>query len=355
MTRLIAAAAAGTLIVLLTLTAGLSAFTPTTRCPTAGAQPAGATIAQVNQTAGPWDAEQLDNARTILTVGQRLNVPPRGQIVAIATALQESGLHNLAYGDADSVGIFQQRPSAGWGTADQILDPAHAAERFYQALLAVPDWQAMPVTQAAQNVQRSAHPLAYADDEAAATALYAALSIGDSTGAGTRSPALGGTGCPTAGGDGLPPLAGVEVPVGFTLPSGTPPAAAIAVTWAMGQLGTPYSYGGDCTAAYSTDPTRQCDCSSLVQQAYRRAGIDLPRTTVEQARSGTPVIAQDQLFPGDLIFIPGSDGTPAAPGHVGMVVGQGLLIHAPHTGSQVRLARITEWAPLISTVTRPAT
>lgn len=71
-------------------------------------------------------AEQVPNAKTIQATGVAMNIPARGQVVALATALQESGLRNLTYGDRDSLGLFQQRPSMGWGTANEILDPVHA-------------------------------------------------------------------------------------------------------------------------------------------------------------------------------------------------------------------------------------
>ena len=114
-----------------------------------------------------------------------------------------------------------------------------------------------------------------------------------------------------------------------------------AVGWGLRQLGTPYSYGGDCTDPHSGDPTRQCDCSSLVQQAYRAAGISLPRTAAAQSHVGTLVAGTDELQPGDLLFVPGSDGTPENPGHVGMYVGDGLLLQSPHAGQSVQLTRLT--------------
>jgi hypothetical protein len=107
------------------------------------------------------NAEQMANAATISAVGIRRAVPERAVVVALATALQESKLQNLAGGDRDSVGLFQQRPSQGWGTPEQIADPRYAANAFYTALQRVRGWQSMRVTDAAQAVQRSAHPDAY--------------------------------------------------------------------------------------------------------------------------------------------------------------------------------------------------
>ncbi len=111
------------------------------------------------------DLEQGANARTIAGVGRRAGLPNHAVTVALATALQESHLHNLTFGDRDSVGLFQQRPSQGWGTRDQLLDPAFAAAAFYRELQRVRGWTTMSVTAAAQHVQRSNAPDAYAQWE----------------------------------------------------------------------------------------------------------------------------------------------------------------------------------------------
>ncbi|GAA2354866.1 hypothetical protein [Dactylosporangium salmoneum] len=107
------------------------------------------------------DAEQLANAATITAVGLTRKVPHKGLVIALATAWQESKLENLTGGDRDSIGLFQQRPSQGWGKPEQIADPRYAANAFFTALLKVKGWQDMRVTDAAQEVQRSAHPEAY--------------------------------------------------------------------------------------------------------------------------------------------------------------------------------------------------
>lgn len=121
------------------------------------------------------DPEQLLNASTIADVAMLRKLPQRAVIVALATALQESKLRNLNYGDSDSLGLFQQRPSQGWGTPAQVMTPTYAAGKFYDALLKVPNWQTIPLTQAADAVQRSAFPDAYRDWEPRATALAGAL------------------------------------------------------------------------------------------------------------------------------------------------------------------------------------
>lgn len=119
--------------------------------------------------------EQADNAALIATMSVRRGLPARAATIALATALQESGLINLDHGDRDSVGLFQQRPSQGWGTVEQILDPVYAAGQFYDHLVRVPGYTELPVTEAAQAVQRSAFPDAYAQHEPRARAFASAL------------------------------------------------------------------------------------------------------------------------------------------------------------------------------------
>jgi hypothetical protein len=124
--------------------------------------------------------EQAANAATISVEAVRRGLPERAVTVALATAYQESDLLNLPHGDRDSAGLFQQRPSQGWGTFDQITDPQYAAGRFYEALVQVPNWQNLAITQAAQAVQRSAFPDAY-QKHAAQAKLLAAAFTGDET------------------------------------------------------------------------------------------------------------------------------------------------------------------------------
>ncbi len=126
--------------------------------------------------------EQMHNAAIIIQVGQQRKVPVRGWIIAVATAMQESTLHNYGYlgdrNDHDSLGLFQQRPSAGWGTPEQVTNPAYASGKFYEKLVKVPNWQTIPLTDAAQAVQVSAFPDAYAKWEQLATNVVNALTHG---------------------------------------------------------------------------------------------------------------------------------------------------------------------------------
>ena len=130
--------------------------------------------------------EQADSAATIVGVGRSLGVPDRAVTVALATAIQESGLANLRGGDRDSLGLFQQRPSQGWGSEDEILDPVYSATAFYTALVQVPGWTTMDVTVAAQTVQRSGFPEAYADHEPEARLMAVAL-LGQAPGGAGRA------------------------------------------------------------------------------------------------------------------------------------------------------------------------
>ncbi|MFF8715697.1 hypothetical protein ACF07T_30340 [Streptomyces sp. NPDC015184] len=119
--------------------------------------------------------EQASNAATISAVGVSRGMPERAVTIALATALQESGLRNIEHGDRDSLGLFQQRPSQGWGTEEQILDPVYSAGEFYRHLAKVPGYSRLPLTVAAQRVQRSGFPQAYAKHEPDAALLAAAL------------------------------------------------------------------------------------------------------------------------------------------------------------------------------------
>jgi len=257
------------------------------------------------------DNTQLANARTIIDVGQQLGVPSRGLVVAIATALQESGLRNLDHGDRDSVGLFQQRPSSGWGTVAELTTPAISAAKFYHALLAVSGWAAMPLTQAAQAVQRSAFPFAYAKWESLATAVVAARA---------------------------------SLPAGSTQTACIGLASAVLATGAVGdmlraalaQQGKPYVFGATGPDAF--------DCSGLVVFAWRQAGYRLTVRTAAQMFSVSTPVPPGSEQPGDLLFGEFNGRFPGA-GHVMIVVRPGLAVEAPHTGDVVKLAGYDPNAP----------
>jgi len=242
--------------------------------------------------------EQRSNAAVIMSVGEAMGVPARGGVIAIATALQESRLRNLAYGDRDSLGLFQQRPSQGWGSPAEVEDPAYAARQFFARLLAVPGWTGLSVTAAAQTVQRSATPEAYALWEGEATAI---VDGGDGSG--------GPMGCGQVSASRLSSV----------------------VRFAAAQVGKPYVFGANGPGAW--------DCSSLVQASYANADVTLPRTADQQydflrthgaLLPGRPDVSQMQA--GDLLFSRGDDPRSAADGqwigHVALYAGNGVVIEA---------------------------
>ncbi|WP_107094857.1 heavy metal transporter [Streptomyces chattanoogensis] len=134
-------------------------------------------LVQAEGDGAPYEVtpEQAANAATIAAVASSRGLPERAVTIALATAMQESGLRNIDFGDRDSVGLFQQRPSQDWGTVKQIMDPVYAAGEFYTHLAKVPGYSRLPLTAAAQKVQRSGYPQAYAKHEANAARLTGAL------------------------------------------------------------------------------------------------------------------------------------------------------------------------------------
>jgi len=140
-----------------------------------GPPPPEACYATLDGSQWQLDPGQADNAALVAAVSLRRGLPARAATIALATSMQESKLRNLPEGDRDSLGLFQQRPSQGWGTEAQIMDPVYATGRFYSALVKVKGYETLPITEAAQAVQRSGFPDAYAQHETAARAYASAL------------------------------------------------------------------------------------------------------------------------------------------------------------------------------------
>lgn len=181
--------------------------------------------------------EQLRNASLITSVAIKRGLPPRAATIAIATAMQESELRNLDYGDRDSVGLFQQRPSQGWGTIEEIMDPLYAAGKFYDALVTIDDYEDRSITEVAQEVQRSAYPDAYADHEDQGRVLASALTGHSPAGIACR---LGdaGTGDAAALADDLTRQLGHDAAVDgatVTVAAGSTQDAWAVAAWAAGQ------------------------------------------------------------------------------------------------------------------------
>jgi hypothetical protein len=301
-----------------------------------------------------WSAEQTANAQTITEVAVRRGLPRRAAVIAVSAAIVESRLRNVAYGDRDSLGLFQQRPSQDWGLPRDILNPALAAGRFYDALVALPRWAGLPPGTAAQAVQRSAFPLRYAPQEAAAADLVARFWVGPDDPGGTgpggtaadrERAALATLACPDQGGAELPsgpgpPLDPARVPPGYTLP--IDPVQRAVTSAALAQLGKPYVWGAKGPGAF--------DCSGLTQAVWATAGVPISAGTINQIRDGDPVPDLAQLAPGDLLFIPGSYGTAAVPRHVGLYIGGGLVVDARNARRGVMLSSLDDWRDRIVAV-----
>ena len=132
-------------------------------------------VATANGRSVAVDLDQAHFASIIAGVSVRRALPARAASIALATAYQESGIRNLDYGDSDSVGLFQQRPSQGWGTKQQLMDPYYSTGRFYDALVKIKNWESDDINDVAQKVQRSGHPEAYRDHEQDGRVLASAL------------------------------------------------------------------------------------------------------------------------------------------------------------------------------------
>lgn len=281
-------------------------------------------------------AQQVGNARTVVAAAKALGLPQQAAAVGVMTARQESSLEDLANpsvpasealphqgegNNYDSLGLFQQRPSMGWGTVAQLMDPGYASTAFLHRLAALPGWATMPAWQAAQAVQHSADGSAYAQWTSLGSAVTAALWTG-----------TGGTlTCTTP----TPDPGGPSGP----LPAPSPGVDATVVAYAQAQLGKPYLWGGAGPNAF--------DCSGLVWAAYAAAGVTVPRTSDKQYLAAYK-ITEAELVPGDLVFYnPGENALPGLPGHVAIFVGAGQVIQAPHTGAFVEYTPVHDGDPIV--------
>jgi cell wall-associated NlpC family hydrolase len=303
-------------------------------------------------------AEQTSNAHTIVAVAAARGLPKRAAVIAVSTAIVESRLENLSYGDGyghghedtDSIGLFQQRPSQGWGSPAEILHPRTATAAFYDRLVTIPRWPTLPPGVAADTVQNdmaqdSAHPERYGPQEGAAAALVDRFWPGPDTPGPSVTPAASpgpGAGlgvppvCPDDGESDIAPTGPIDqsaLPPGFTLPAD--PAQQKVVAFALGAVGMPYVFGAKGPNAY--------DCSGLTQAAWAAAGVGVSAGTLTQIHDGVPVSRLADLAPGDLLFTPGSLGSPTNPRHVGVYVGNGLLVDAHSAKVGVIMERLDTW------------
>ena len=332
---------------------------------------------------GGWSEEQLGNAATIIRIGRQMGMSARDIQIGIATAIVESGLRNVNYGDRDSLGLFQQRPSQGWGTPKQVTDPQYAARKFFDALKGVKGRDSMDMGAAAQAVQRSAFPDRYGQQIGAARGLFGRLEgvgafegdsgsqneatlgevpgldallntatnsdpmfsapsvlevngVGEVTAdeVGLGAPEFGEVQMVSAGYEPaeLPELDFNTTTTGDFMPqpgSGTGGNDEV-IKFAKKFLGTPYVWGGTSPQGF--------DCSGFVQYVYRKFGKNLPRISADQARAGKRVDLRD-LQPGDLVAIDNASRNAGAD-RIGIALGNGLVIHAPRPGSNVRIDEV---------------
>ena len=289
---------------------------------------------------------QAQNARVVTATTDARTHNSKAAVVAVMTALTESGLRVLsnpavpgsaAQGaegmgyDHDSVGLFQQRLT--WGTAPQRMDPVTSTNLFLDAMLAAPSWPAAEPWRIAQDVQRSAftgvpstanHFSGVYGGNYRAFVSEAQRVVATVRADGVKLDCGGSSAAASPG-----PLGAHGLPTGFSLPrTSTSPRAAMAVRFALAQLGKPYVWGASGPDGY--------DCSGLMAAAWGRAGVAITRTTYTQLHDGTATTAA-ALRPGDLVLTPGSDGSLAAPGHVGMFIGRGLVVEAPRTGDVIKV------------------
>jgi len=232
---------------------------------------------------------QADNAATISAISVRRGLPARAATIGLATALQESKLVNLDHGDRDSVGLFQQRPSQGWGAIEQLMDPVYASNAFFDVLVKVEGYESLPITDAAQKVQRSGFPLAYAQHETRARAWASALT-GNSSAALTcdLKPA-------TTAGSAAAVTARVErdfgaLPTGPAAAGATDPGAGAALTIDAAPLGTG-SPQDDARVAWTVAQWSVAVASALEIDSVATAGKVWSRDAPTWTASDSPVAA----------------------------------------------------------------
>jgi len=291
---------------------------------------------------GPYSGDQVKNAAAIISIGKQRGLTQHAQQTALMAAMTESTLNNLSGGDRDSAGLFQMRPSQGWGTQAQVTDISYAINLFYERLVKVPGWDSMSPGEAAQSVEGSAFPDAYATKAANAVEMMNALSgvtvstVSQTTeGAACTAGAAAGA---AAGGTNTVMAAGEQ-------PATGPHAAQInqVIGFAKQQLGKDYVLGGAGPNVW--------DCSGLTKVAYAQIGIsiDAGHSATTQWRNGVASGRMHPLSeaqPGDLIFWGGNDAS-----HVGISLGGDMMIAAPKPGDVVKIQKV--WGTPNSQVWRP--
>lgn len=288
---------------------------------------------------GAYSGAQIQNAAAILSIGKQRGLDQHAQQTALMAAMTESTLNNLPGGDRDSAGLFQMRPSQGWGSQAQVTDISYAINLFYERLTQVPGWESMAPGTAAQAVEGSAFPDAYATKSAAAVEMMNALS---GVTVSTVSQTTEGATCAAGGTRAVVANASL---VGGEQPATGPHAAQInqVIGFAKQQLGKPYVLGGAGPNVW--------DCSGLTKVAYAQIGINIDsgHSATTQWRNGVAsghMHPLSEAQPGDLIFWGGNDAW-----HVGISLGGKMMIAAPKAGDVVKIQAV--WGTPNSQVWRP--
>jgi hypothetical protein len=276
-----------------------------------------------------FDTEALHYAAQIVATGKEMGLPERAWVIAVATAMQESSLRNLSWGDETSVGLFQQQQ--WWGTFEQRTNPRESSRLFYEKLIEIPGWDRLDLTDAADGVQRSAHPDAYAKWEDEANQVVGAVE---------------GIAC-------SPVMSEEGAELG-----------QLVVQAALKYLGTDYAWGGGGANGPGPGQTDRggegdrngdpgkigFDCSGLAQYAYKQIGILIPRNTqMMWNKYGSQAIKdKGKLLPGDLLMLGGRERSTSNVHHVGIYKGwneksgQVEIVEAPRSGLKVR---VIAWSP----------
>lgn len=268
--------------------------------------------------AGKLTDEQRGIVALIISIGKQRELPPRAWQIAIQAGMTESGLRNLNYGDRDSLGVFQMRPSMGWGAPQEVTNTTYAVNKFYGVLESVPEWDKRRPGDSAQLVERSGFPDRYHQWES--MAVHLVENLGD---------AVDAAGCGEGVGTALPPSK----------------RAAVAIKFALGERGKPYVWGATGPDSY--------DCSGLLLRAFESAGIALPRVSRDQYRAGA-MLPAEKAQPGDLLFWAYDESNPNTIHHVAMFIGDGQIVEAQQSGVPVHTRKVIWGEPeMLPVAVRP--
>jgi cell wall-associated NlpC family hydrolase len=269
---------------------------------------------------------RAQNAAAIVAVAEAAGIGEPGAVIAVMAADTESALETTAV-NGDHIGLFQQSPS--WGTTPQRLDPTVSAALFVRRLETVAGWQQLEPWVAAEAVQASQFNGVPSSSNSGSSAVggnyeanypLARQIVAATAGNGTDSGCGQQQGVLPAAPDGKGGL-----PSTYQVPPSANPAETRAISFALSKVGGPYVWGGNGPTGY--------DCSGLVTAAWAYAGVAIPRTSQAELGAGTAMTSYESISPGDLVLVPGSGdgGTLAAPGHVAMYIGDGLVVAAADT------------------------